>query len=170
MKVVTDYIDTYLNLELSDPYIHYYGLAELVTKSEERFPATVNNRDKVAIDNAYSAFCYHRVINNTPSFNDDISFGLKRKQQNSVVIRTVLGYKISEYDEMFRYDFASTMPQVIQLDGYEPIFLEPSNSIEDHEQLAIDESLQLPYEKHRLTWNLYAFESTIEIVVNEDCV
>ncbi len=170
MKVVTDYIDTYLNIQIADPGIHYYGLAELITRGEERSPATVNNRDIVSFNNAYSAFCYHRVISNNHAYNEDISFGITRKIQNSVVVRTVLGYKISEYDEMFRYEFASHFPQVIQLNGYEPIFLEPSNAIEDHEQIAVDESLQTPYEKHRVTWNLYAFENTIEVVVNEDCV
>ena len=165
MKPVTEYIDNYLDTQLMDTGIHYYGLAELVTRSEERFPATVNGRLKVSFDNSYAAFCYHRVISNTPSFNEELSFGLTRVVQENVIIRTVLAYKISEYDEMFRYDFENAMPRVIRLSGYDPIFLEPSNANEDHEQIVIEESLELPYEKHRVTWNVYSFDNSVELIL-----
>lgn len=165
MKPVTEYIDTYLNTELADAGIHYYGLAELVTKDTERFPATVNARVKVAFDNAYDAFCYHRIISNVPTINEEISFGLKRVVQNNLVIRTVLAYKIAVYDEMFRYDFQAAMPQVVYLAGYDPIFLDTSNGNEDHEAIVEEEFLELPYEKHRVTWNVYSFDSSTELIV-----
>lgn len=165
MIPITQYIDTYLNTQLADAGIHYYGLAELVTKDTERFPTTVNSRIKVAFDNSYDAFCYHRVLSNTPAINEDISFGLKRIVQENIVLRTVLAYKITVYDEMFRYDFENAMPRIIRISGYDPIFLDSAGGNEDHEAIVEEEYLQLPYEKHRVTWNVYSFDNTTELIV-----
>jgi hypothetical protein len=168
LKLITDYIDSYINTQLADPNIHYYGLAELVTKNTERFPTTVNGRVKVSFDNSYSAFCYHRIISNSPTINEDVSFGLERVVQENIIIRTVLAYKIDEYDEMFRYEFENSMPRTIRVSGYDPIFIEPSNANEDHEAIVNEEFLQLPYEKHRLPWNVYSFDNSTELILCDE--
>lgn len=164
--MVTDYIDSVLSGLY--PEIHFFGLAELVTKSEERFPATVNGRVKVSLDNQYSGICYHRIINNSPAVSEELSFGIRPTVQDNVTIRTVLAYKISEFDEMFRYEFENAMPRTIRLTGYDPIFIEPGDANEDHEQIAIDESLQTPYEKHRVTWNIYSFDNVCELIICDE--
>ena len=164
MKVILDAIDEYMKTIYTEDDFHFFGISELVTKGKERFPATINARLKVSFDKKYSAFCYHRVINSNSDHNDEVSFGLDRRVQSTVTIRTVLGYKIDEYSEMFRYEFRDSFPYKFLLTGYDPIFIEPGTGYEDHESLATEESLQTPYEQHRVTWNLYAFENSFEVI------
>jgi hypothetical protein len=104
------------------------------------------------------------VISNPVDENEDFSFGLNRALENKVLLRTVLAYKILDYDEMFRYTFQRMFPNRINLSGYDFIFLNMTGGIEDHEQIVTEESLQVPYEKHRIIWNVYAFENAVEFI------
>lgn len=170
MKKITEILDKILYAHLPNDGIKFYGLAELVSKENSKYPVTVNDREKCAINDKWDAVVYHRVISNVPSLSDDFSFGLRTATRNEVTLRTVVAYKINKGEE-WRYTFANAFPQIIQeVVGYEYIEVRPTSFNEDHEAVMNEEFVEVPYHHHRLTWNVFSFDNIVEFVKCHDFI
>jgi hypothetical protein len=167
MKKITQKLDDILLTRLPNDGIKFYGLAELVSKENSRYPVTVNDRGKVAIDDKWDAVFYHRVISNNPSLSEEFSFGLRTATMNQVTLRTVVAYKINKGEE-WRYTFANAYPQMMQLTGYEYIQFSPTAFNEDHESVMNEEFVEVKYHDHRLPWNVFSFDNIVEFVKCHD--
>lgn len=168
MKIITEILDKILLTRLPNDGIKFYGLAELARKESSRFPVTINDRNKVAIDDRWNAIVYHRVISNTPSLADEFSFGLRTATRNEVTLRTVVAYKIDKGEE-WRYTFENAYPQMLQnVKGYEYIEVRPNGFNEDHEAIMNEEFIEVKYHHHRLPWNVFTFDNIIEFVKCHD--
>lgn len=167
MKDILDALDTYLlaNLGLPspEPAVKYWGLSELSTKSTERFPVTINDRDRVSIDQRYDVISYHRIVTGNLEDSEEWSFGSSLAKEFSITVRTVLMHKIS-VGEDFRYDFFGSFPDLLTIPGYEFVFLNSGSINEDHEGIVTEEFTEIPYEKHRLPWNVSAKDTVVQYV------
>lgn len=161
MKEITEYIDAYF--QTLYPNYKFWGLAELTNKSKDRFPVTVNGRDKVCLDEDYDCLVWHREISVQRIENEDLAFGLNIPTEYRVALRTVVGYKI-ELGEEFKYEFAENFPRNIDLPGFEKLEVVPTIMVVDREQVARTEEIHIQYEQ-LLCWNLFSFENEIQFVL-----
>lgn len=146
------------------------GLAELVNKETSRFPVTISNREKVAIDDAYDGLVYHRVISSATSLNPDYDYGLTIAVQYTVTLRTFLAYKVDK-GESFKYAFRNVFPSSMNVSGFEYAYITPGAINEDHEGIIRDEFTEIPYHKHRLPWNVVSYDNSIEFILcKHDCI
>lgn len=161
MKQLTQQIDSYYRVIYPDYF--FYGLAELTTKSKDRFPVTVNGRDKVCLDEAYDCLVWHREISSNQVEDEELSFGLTVPVRFNVRLRTVVGYKIALGEE-FKYDFASIFPRDMDWSGYERLDVIPAAMEVDREVVARQEEIHIQYEK-LLCWNLFWFENEFQFTL-----
>jgi len=170
MKEIIDELDVYLtdilNNESPDKTFWFYGLSELVTKDKDRFPVTINDRAKVSLNDRYELLTHHRIISTDEEESEEDSFGIKIPTRFSITLRTVLSHKVS-IGEDYRYTFRNNFPKSLVIDGFQYIFITPTGIIEDHEQVHNDEwpnQERQVYGKHRLPWNICAFNTIIEFI------
>src|SRR5688572_15469925 len=166
MDALDDYLTDILENESPDKTFLFYGLSELVTKDKDVFPATINGRTRVAVNDRYEVITHHRIVNTESEEDEDYSFGLNTTTRYRVTIRTVLCHKIT-VGEDYRYTFNELFPDKLTVPGYLVVFLVPNGIDEDHERVQNEEwpeTNPLVYGKHRLPWNICAINTIVEFV------
>jgi hypothetical protein len=150
------------------PNIHFYGLAELVTKETTTQPVTIGKtvpeRTKIAIDDRYDAICYHRLISTNSEVDEDNTYGVKQAKKYTTQLRTIIASKISTGED-FNRKLAKAIPSFLHLSGYDYINFMPSGFDEDHENVVSTEWTEIPYHKHRTAWNVNAIENNVEYLI-----
>lgn len=165
MKDICDQIDLYIVDKLPCPGIKFSGLAELATKANQPHPVTVNDRQQVAINDRYDGIFYHRLLSSGSTQPDEWQRGNVSLSVFSSKLRSVLAFKVKKFAEEFIYDFVNAMPDSLQLTGYH--LLDVTNNmtiIADQEAVYKTEFGSGDYEKHILTWNIYAIEYNVEFI------
>lgn len=165
MKEVVDYIDQ--QLAICYPNYKYWGLGEIVTKSKDVFPVTVQSREKICLDDAYDAVIWHREVSATQQEDDEFSFGLKTETRYIVTLRTIVAYKI-EVGEEFKFIFPNSFPREIPLSGYQIFEVIAGSMNINHEQVAQEEEIHTQYNKHRICWNIFSFENELQFIFCPD--
>ena len=160
-----DYIDS--RLSACNPSFKFWGLTEITTKSKDRFPVTIPNREKVCIDDRYDCVVWHREVSGTQEDNEDLSFGLYTEKQFNVTLRTVVAYKV-ELGEEFKFTFINEFPYNIYVDGYSILEVVSGSVNLNHEAVATEEEIHTHYEKHRLCWNIFSFDNEIQFILCPD--
>lgn len=163
MNEIINYIDS--RYQLCYPEFKYFGLGEITDKSKDRFPVTVDTRDKISLNDRYDAVVWHREISGSAVDNEDFSFGLRTEKQFNVTIRTIVAYKV-ELGEQLKFDFIDSFPQleVGDVEGYLLMDVSPGSINLDHEAVAEQEQIHTRYEKSRICWNIFSFDNEIQFI------
>ena len=145
--------------------IKFFGLSELMTKANQPHPITVNDRQQVAINDRYNGIMYHRLISSALSQPDNLQWGNKAWSLYKSRMRTVLAFRVNKFDEEFVFDFSNAMPDLLTVDGYKSVDVTNDVTIiSDQENIYKTEFGNGDYEKHIVTWNIYALEYGIEFL------
>lgn len=164
MTNVIEALDEYMDGLFTDHGCKAHGLAELVKKGASQSPVHVDTRAQIAISDKYDVQWYHRILSSGSTPSEEDSFGDKVARSHRVRIRTVFASKHKK-GETIRYDFANSLPESIEVEGYRRIDLDENvNMIEDQEGLYNQEFGAADYEKHILSWNIVAMEYDISFI------
>jgi hypothetical protein len=160
-----------------------WGFCELVrttagdNKQEQVFPMTIpsnptTRREKAVIDDRYNFITWIRWASPVSySENADFSFGKNEARFGSLPLRIVLAHKITLGEDLV-FDFINAFPSKFSVAGQQLVFTEATPSIDpDHESIFQQElgpANYQSYEKHRLTWNLYVINVTMQFLECEE--
>jgi len=165
LKDICDQIDIYVKSKIDLPGIKLFGFAELATKANQPHPVTIPNREQIAINDKYDGIFYHRLISSGLSQPDELQRGNVSVSLFSSRMRTVLAYKVKKFAEEFIFDFNKAMPDLLSVDGYHSVDVTNNVGINsDQEAIYKTEFGGGDYEKHILTWNIYAIEYNVEFI------
>lgn len=169
MEIILNEIDKRIQDTFPNKGLKAYGYCEVVKKLEETKPVTCQrdkkgNREVAEIHDRYNGIFYHRLLNSTWSDDESFSFGYKMSKRQRKRIRTVIAYK-TVLGEEFINDFIAAIPDTITLTGFKLVDLREGTLIADHEAIYNQEYGQGSYEKHRITWNIFALEYDIEFIL-----
>jgi hypothetical protein len=167
LETILNEIDQALLSTFKNKGLKAYGLCELITKDKKVNPVTCNKtRDVAQIHDAFNGIFYHRILSSNPFQEDEeFSFGSIVKRRHSKNMRLVMAFKV-ELGENFVNEFINEIPdKITTLSNYKFVFLGPGTLIEDHEAVTLQEYGQIPYEKHRTSWNIYALEYDIDFML-----
>jgi hypothetical protein len=156
-----------------------YGFCELIRttsgdKGEEHvYPITVATpRVKAGINDNYTFITWVRWINPvTYENNSEWSFGKKDARFGNIPLRIVLAHKTSLGEDLV-FDFINAFPNKFTVPGMQLVFSDEKPSIDpDHESIVREElgpAAYISYEKHRLTWNVYVLNVTMQFLECEE--
>ena len=166
MEKICREIDTCILAALPTAGLKAYGLCELVSKSDQQNPVTVDKtRKQAAFVDTQNGHFYHRFISGNSTEDEDMSFGIDISDRVSPRMRIFLAYKI-QLGEEFVFDFIKAIPKKMALDGYK--FVHRSSSVDlitDHEAVYNQEyNEKTAYERHRTTHNIFAIEYNLEFI------
>lgn len=165
MKAITEHIDKEMQSAIGSDGFMWFGLAELMIKGTQPHPVTIPDRKQVSLKDNYNGIVYHRVLSMSPAESADFSFGSRLAVDMKVRMRTVLAFKVAKFEEEFIFTFVKTFPQELFIDGYKLIDLPPSkNVIVDQEAVYKTEFGGGDYEKHIVTYNIFAIEYEIDTI------
>lgn len=160
MKEITEYIDAhYLSVY---PDYKFWGLAEITDKSGDRFPVTVNGREKVCLDQRYDCVVWHRELSGVQVENEEESWGLEISNEYRITLRTIVAYKI-ELGEEFKFEFIENFP-ALDILGYQKMDTSFGRIDLDHEKIAKEEEIHTQYNQHRICWNIFTFENEVQFI------
>jgi hypothetical protein len=170
LETILNEVDRQLQATFKNKGLKAYGFCELVDKDGKPNPVTCSNginksRTPAQIHDSHKGIFYHRLLANTPVTEDEeFSFGtLKLRFQPR--IRTVIAFKQSLGEE-FIFEFIDAIPdKITTLTGYKFVLLTQGTLIADHDAVFNQEYGQNSYEKHRITWNIYALEYDIDFML-----
>lgn len=165
MTDIIDYIDS--KMSICYPDFKFWGLAEIIDKSKDRFPVTAQTREKVCLDEDYDCVVWHREISANAIESEDFSFGLNIEKQFNVTIRTIVAYKV-EIGEDFKFEFFNNFPYDINVSGYKFLETTPGAINLDHEAVVQEEQIHTQYNKHRICWNIFTLENEFQFVLCPD--
>lgn len=165
MKDICEAIDSYVIDKLPCPGIKFFGLAELAKKADQPHPVTINDRKQISINDRYDGIFYHRLLSSGLTQPDNLQWGNVALSLYKSRIRSVLAFRVNKLAEEFIYDFTNAMPDILELTGYKSIDVTNDVTIiADQEAVYKTEFGGGDYEKHILTWNIYALEYGIEFI------
>ncbi len=165
MTDICNAIDAYIVSQLPCPGIKFFGLSELVTKGKQTYPVTVNDREQVSINDRFDGIAYHRLIDSGLDQPEAFMWGNRLLSEYKSKLRTVLAFRVKKFDEEFVYDFVNAMPDLMEVEGYKSVDVTNSVSIKVNQEAIYKEEFGGgDYEKHILTWNIYAIEYEVQFV------
>jgi hypothetical protein len=154
-----------------------YGLCELMRKTageggEEIFPVTIPGRVRVSIDDRFNFITWMRWAQPvTYEASEEFSFGKSEARVGTIPIRLVLAHKTTLGEDLV-FDFINAFPSRFRIPGYDFVHVVASPSIDpDHEaivQAELGPNLYPTYEKHRVTWNIYLINLSIQFLECEE--
>ena len=170
MKEICDKLDEVLLTALPNEGIRFFGLSQLVLKEAQPHPVTIQDNKQVSIDDKYNAICFHRLNGNASfSESEEQDFGRSTGRKRVQPMRTFIAHKVEKGEEWID-TFLNEIPESLDiedgsgLDLYE--FVDITNIVVDTDQVGIYETEfgEGGYEKHRISWNIYALEYDIEFI------
>jgi len=162
---ICENIDASIVNTLPCPGIKFFGLAELAIKSNQPHPVTINDRKQIAINDRYDGIAYYRLLSSAAPQPAEWQWGNKLNNIFKSRIRNILVFKVNKLAEEFIYDYVNAIPNWLDLQGYKLVDVENNVSIiADQEAVYKTEFGTGDYEKHILTWNIYAIEYDIDFI------
>lgn len=169
MEEILNEIDTNLLATFKDKGLKAYGYCELVIKDGRPNPISCtpvkgDKRRVAEIHDQYNGIFYHRLLASSPAQDDeDFSFGDTLSKRFALRMRTVCATKVKLGEDFF-IDFTNAFPDKITLTGYKFVFLSQGTVIADHEAVYNQEYGDQSYDKHRTSWNIFAFEYDLSFI------
>jgi hypothetical protein len=172
MTEIIDAIDDWFKSEFSQYNILQFGLCELIkrsageSKTEQVIPVNVTDRSlKVSLDDRYKIVTWTRWTQPiTYEASEDWSFGRSESRFANVPLRMVFGIK-QDLGEDIIFDVVNNFPSKFTVAGFQLVFTDGKPAIDpDHETIFTTEFGNVVYEKHRLTWNMYAVNLNIQFI------
>lgn len=165
MKDICDAIDAYIVTKLDCPGIKFFGFSELVTKTNQPHPVTIPNREQVSINDRYDGVTYHRLLSSGLTQPEEWQRGNVSLSLFSCRMRTFLAIKVKNFAEEFIFDFNKAMPDLLSISGYHLVDVTNNVAITtDQESIYKTEFGGGDYEKHIVTWNIYAIDYNVEFI------
>lgn len=165
MKDICEQIDNTIIANLDVSGINFYGLAELAKKANQPHPVTIGDRKQIAINDRYNGIFYHRLLSSALSQPENLQWGNKAWSLYKSRLRSVLVFRVNKFAEEFIYDFSNAMPDLLTIEGYKSVDVTNDVTIiADQEAVYKTEFGDGDYEKHILTWNIYALEYGVEFL------
>lgn len=165
MTDICEQIDQYIISKLPCPGIKFFGLAELATKTDQPHPVTINDRKQIAINDRYDGIFYHRLLSSGSSQPENLQWGNIPLNLYKSRMKSILAFKVNKLAEEFIYDFCNAMPDILAVIGYKSVDVTNDITIlADQESVYKTEFGKGDYEKHILTWNIYAIEYIVEFI------
>jgi hypothetical protein len=160
-----------------------WGFCELVkitageNKAEQNIPMTIpsnpgSRREKAVIDDRYNLITWVRWV--TPATyegNSEFSFGSSEARVGTLPLRIVFAHRTTLGEDLV-FDFINAFPSKFKIPGFDFVFIDAAPSIDpDHEtifQQELGPANYQSYEKHRMTWNLYVVNLTMQFLECEE--
>lgn len=163
-------IDDYTAARYSQLRLKLFGFSEIMHKtstngSDQPMPVTIPGRVQVALDDRYDLITWLRWESQVQySQNEDFNFGSSDATYGEITVRIVLAHKVA-LGENLVFDFANHFPQILNVPGYQYVFIDDSFNIDpDHEKIYLTELGKTVYEKHRFNWNIYVVNFTFQFI------
>lgn len=168
MKEICDQIDC--NILTLDVNMKSYGLCIPVVKGAQIQPVPVDSDKAVSINDRWDVQYFHRLMNDTITADEEFSFGGRYERRHSQILRTVvivkkkMGFdwidcfvnKIPQFlkqpNILTRYKFVNLTEPIAENNDQDAIYKLEFGP--DHEQ----------YEKHRMSYIIYAFEYAVDYI------
>lgn len=171
MEEILSNIDAYLLETFKSSGLKAYGFCELVTKDGKPNPVTCSlkkgeKREMAQIHDQWNGIFYHRMLPSAPAEEDEeFSFGIKMARRQRIRMRMVIAHKVKLGEDLI-FQIIEAFPDRREIDGYKFVFLNQGTLNTDHQGIYIEEygNDQTTYNKHRTTWNIYAFEYDLEFI------
>lgn len=165
MTDICNAIDESIIETLPCPGIKFFGLCEQSIKGKQVHPVTVNDRVQVSLNDRYDGIAYYRLLSSGDSQPAEYQWGNKQNNVFKSRLRNVIAFKVNKLSEEFVFDFVNAMPETIELTGYKLIDVQNNtNIVVDQKGIYMQEFGDGDYEKHILTWNIYAIEYDVEFI------
>jgi len=162
---ICEQIDLYITNKIPCPGIKFFGLAELATKADQPHPVTINDRVQIAINDRYDGIFYHRLLSSGLTQPENLQWGNVSLSLYRSRMKSILAFKVRKLAEEFIYDFVNAMPDILTVTNYKSVDVTNDVTIlADQESVYRGEFGKGDYEKHILTWNIYAIEYTVEFI------
>lgn len=167
MKEITEAIDAWTSAQYGYSK-QLWGYCELMTKTDQVMPVTINGRKQVSLHDSYEIITWMRLTGK--ALRNEIegnnwAFGLNQGIVQSATLRFILAHKVS-IGEDFIVTFLSDFPRLFTVDGYQIVSVDKAAiTIDpDHEAVYRTELGETVYEKHRFDWNIYALSINVEFI------
>lgn len=159
MKEICSKLDAVLLSSFPNDGIEFNGLCQLVTKSNQPHPVTIQDNEQVSIDDKFDAVAYHRIFSDaSDEIDEELAFGRSTGRKIVQPMIMIVAAKAKKGEE-FIYGLMNGFPESIEATGlneeYEFIDIDNMALEVDHEGIYNREFGDGDYEKHRIPWNLY---------------
>lgn len=170
MKDICDKLDAELLALFPNDGINFAGLCQLVGKGDQPHPVTVEDNKQISIDDRWDVLLYHR-LNGTAQFvtsdEEEQDFGRSTGRVFSQPMITVIVHKVKKGEEWI-YDFLQGWPEDVSVTNanggliYDFVDIDEIALDTEQEEIYSREFGATDYEKHRIPWNIYAVEYSID--------
>lgn len=177
MTELIDHIEEQIHDCLGDG--KYYGLCRLLTDDQGTYPATyassAGKYTKVTPDDKHRILIYHRLLDGSPTVNEDLSFGRSLLFENNQRVRMVVLVDLSEGETVIDSIINAIPDHITQTDldsvDYKSVTIDPSMTlIRDRANIWSTEWGNAYADKYQLRYNIYALEYSINYIRCNDCV
>jgi hypothetical protein len=141
-----------------------YGICKLVTKENQPHPVAIADDKQVAPNDRWEGIIYHRLLNDAITESEEHSFGSRTEKLHNQQIRTVVMIKRIKTENWID-DLINVLPRQINgLTDYRLVNIGAITKNTDQDTIFNTEFGQSGYEKHRMTYLIYALEYSIEYI------
>jgi hypothetical protein len=188
MKTIVDrvaqFIEEWAQDQASTMLVKNFGFVELVNRiskgttknrqnlasiSTQPIPITIPGDGseglQVSLNDEFNFIFWIRTTGRIRLTQDPDDFwGLKQGRRQNLGLRIVIAHK-NTFGEDLVYNLAQDLPENININGFEFVFIDSIGEVEDdHETIHDTELGKTNYEKHRFTWNIYALNLNIQFI------
>lgn len=165
MTEIIDNINNAFNASAVCKGVHVYGICKLVTKTDQPHPIDISDNKQISPDDKVEGQIYHRLLNDSPITDDlENSFGSKIQKRHSQQIRTVVLVKKLK-GENWIDTLINLIPRNIDgITNYKLIDIGSISKNTDQDAIFNTEFGNSGYEKHRMTYLIYALEYNLEYI------
>lgn len=189
MKTVIDKIGQFIQEWAEDQsstlIVKNFGFVELLTResrgtsknrlnqssvSTQPIPITIpgdgSEAEQVSLNDQFNFIFWIRTNGRTGiTVDENDKWGLDAGRRFNMPLRIIIAHR-NNLGENLAYDLFQDLPESINVEGYEFVFLDASGYVDDdHETIHNIELGKTNYEKHRFTWNIYALNVNVQYVI-----
>lgn len=152
----------------------FYGLARLLKDDKgdvypAAYPDGAGEHRKITPQDKYKVLVYHRLLDGSPEYSEEFSFGRSLAFQNVQRVRMVVLVAFSE-GEMVIDEIINAMPDFIENVDYKTVSVSGSITlIRDRESIWETEWGNAYKDKYQMRYNIYAVEYSVEYIKCEPC-
>lgn len=171
IDAIDDYTRGYFNTS-PDYDLRAYGLCELMKKSaggtEQPIPVRISDRSPVSIDDRFEVVTWIRLIGQVNyETNEEWSFGKNEARYATMNLRMFFAHRTSMGENVV-FQFMQDFPSKLMVPDFQFVFISANQNIDtDHENIYNAELGNTVYEKHRVNWNVYAINLTVQFILCE---
>jgi hypothetical protein len=168
LKEICDKLDDALLESFPNDGIKFAGLCQLVTKTNQPHPVTIEDNKQISIDDKWSVIAYHR-LNGDAGFDqsDEQDFGRstgRKLIQPMIMVVATKKEKGEEWIYGFMQEFPESLNDSSLSETYEFIDIDSMSLEVDHEGIYNREFGEGNYEKHRIPWNLWGIKYDVSFI------